>query len=134
MSDYPEVRYQEIQETLPTDLQNRVLTVLQAHIGRANRITRKMLVSEVFNVSMTDVELSNSTIDRQVRMVMADLQRRFPILSTSGGGGYYYASNAEEIARYAAEINSRAMKLLDKSRQLEKQAAAFQRDIQLKLL
>lgn len=131
LSDYPETHYAEIKATVPADLPARVLAVLKEHVGKDNRISRRDLVARVFNVNMNDIDLANSTLDRQVRYVLPDLQDRYPILSTSGGGGYYYAGSEDEIQRYAAELNSRAMKLLDKSRRLIKLAKRFRKEVQL---
>ncbi len=132
MTDYPEVRFAEIQTAVPVDLSDRVLSILQQHVGRDHRISRRALVEQAFRVAVDD-NLANSTQDRQVRMILEDLQAIHPILSTSGGGGYYYAGSAEEISRYAAELDSRAKKLLQKSRRLLKLARRFNADIQLNL-
>lgn len=134
MDNYPEIKYAEIKRSLPENLDVRILAILQQHIGRDNRISRKRLVEEAFGVNMNEVDLANSTLDRQVRLALEALQSKHPILSTSGGGGYYYAGSADEIARYAAELNSRAMKLLEKSRRLERLANRFKKGVQLNLL
>lgn len=130
--DYPEIAYEEIKH-IPAGLAERVLSVLQQHVGKDNRITRLALIKEACGVTLEREELANSTLDRQVRLVLDDLQARYPILSSSGAGGYYYASSADEIARYAVELNSRAMKLMQKSKRLMRQAKRFQRDVQMGL-
>lgn len=134
ITDYPEAHYREIKSSIPEDLYPKILAVLKQHVGKANRITRRRLVEEVFSVDMSGIDLSNSTLDRQMREVMVKLQDDYPILSTSGGGGYYYASTADEINVYAAELDSRAKKLLSKSRRLVKMATRFQKEVQLQLM
>ncbi len=131
MPDYPEIAYAEIQHTIPEDLEARVLAILQQHVGRDQRISRKALVEGACGMKLDDTNISNSRLDRQVRLVMDNLQEHHPILSTSGGGGYYYAGTADEIQRYAAELDSRAKKLLSKSKRLVKLAKNFQADLQL---
>lgn len=134
ITDYPEAKYHEIKATIPEDLYTKIVAVLKQHIGRENRITRRALDEEIFSVSFADIDLNNSTLDRQMREVMVRVQDDYPVLSTSGGGGYYYASTAAEIATYAAELDSRAKKLLKKSRRLVKMAERFQKEVQLQLL
>jgi hypothetical protein len=131
--DYPEIAYDEIKHSIPDGLAERVLAELQKHVGKDNRISRLALVESTCNVHLERSALANSTYDRQVRLVLDELQGRYPILSSSGAGGYYYASSADEIAAYAAELNSRAMKLLNKSKRLVRQAKRFQRDVQMGL-
>jgi hypothetical protein len=132
--DIPEATYNELRSSIPEDLYPKILSVLKLHIGKANRITRRELDEAVWNLDFSGVDLNNSTLDRQVREVLVKLQEDYPILSTSGGGGYYYAGSADEISRYAAELDSRAKKLLGKSRKLLKMATRFQKEVQLQLM
>ncbi len=129
--DYPEAVFTEIQHSIPANLRERLLAILQQHVGKENRISRKALVEKSCGVKLAVSELANSTFDRQVRIVLDELQDTHPILSSSGAGGYYYAGSAEEIARYAAELDSRAHKLLQKSRRLLRQARQFRAELQL---
>ncbi len=104
---------------LPEGLPNRVLEVLKQHRGLANRITRRDLIEQVFEISMIGKDLQNLTEDRQLRMAIEELQGHYPVLGSSSEGGYYYANNAREIDRYIREINSRVNKMLDKARRLQ---------------
>lgn len=124
----PRAVYETIQITTPEDLDDRVLTVLQSHRGKDHRISRRSLVDAVFGFDPGD-NLANSKEDRQIREAIARLQETHPILSSSGDGGYWLPGSAEEINEYAAEINSRAMKLLEKSRRLLAQAQTLRFDV-----
>lgn len=119
---------------MPPDLDVIVLEIVRKHVGYESRISRRALVENAFDVDLTGVNLANNSYDRYVRESLVKLQENYPILSTSGGGGYYYAGSADEINRYAAELNSRANKLLKKSRILLKLAKKYKREIQLPLV
>jgi len=104
--------YEQILANMPPGLERSVLRVLSYHIGGHNRIDRKNLVQLAFNAEWSE------TRDRQVREAIAKLQLEYPILSDSGAGGYWIASDYDEVEAYAAEIDSRAKDLLEKSRSL----------------
>lgn len=122
----------EIKPAIPPDLPDRVLAVVARHRGKANAITRKRLLQSVFGY-LPKGDLANSREDRQMRLVLLDLQGRYPILSSSGRGGYFYAESAEEIDAYASELESRAAALHEKSRKLHRLAAQFHKDVQMRL-
>lgn len=124
----PRAIYETIQVTAPNDIDSRVLDALNHHHGKTNRITRRELVEAVFGFD-PGANLANSREDRQIREAIARLQDSHPILSSSGDGGYWLPESPDEIHEYAAEINSRAMKLLDKSRRLAEQANAMRFDV-----
>lgn len=126
----PRAVYETIQLTTPEDLDDRILLVLQTHRGKDHRISRRSLVEAIFGIAVDpDENLANSKEDRQIREAIARLQETYPILSSSGDGGYWLPGSAEEINEYAAEINSRAMKLLEKSRRLVAQAQTLRFDV-----
>lgn len=124
--DTPEDVFKHIVSSSPRDLEQRVLAVLREHVGKKKRISRQALVQRVFGKTIARGALANSTEDRQVRVALEALQYQHPILSSSGTGGYYYAESAEEIARYAAELDSRAKKLQQKSIRLARLAARYE--------
>jgi hypothetical protein len=129
----PRVRYQEIVEKTSAQLQDQVLNVMKKHVGKENKISRVNLISEVFHISLSAGRLSNSAQDRQIRRVVAELQQNYPVLASSGDGGYYMASSMDEINEYIAEIESRARKLFDKSRQIKSMAEKFAVSRQMRL-
>ncbi len=125
--------YAEIKATVPADLDNQVHAVLCQHTGKDNRITRRALWEAIAGHPAPD-DFTSGTLDRQIREAVARLQRRYPILASSGEGGYFMAGSLDEAATYAAEIMSRATKLLDKARQIEAAALIeFSRPGQMKL-
>lgn len=125
-------RYDEIRAEMPAGLKKRVLHILSGHKGGENRITRIDLVQRAFNIF--DNNKVTETQDRQVRDAIAELRReRHMICSDSGEGGYFIAGNYEEVLRIAAEMDSRAMDLLEKSRILKREAMEYYGS-QLKLI
>lgn len=128
-------KFDTIKELAPEDLDIKILEILQVHVGRDNAISRRTLIESVFGVYlMPDENISNLVMDRQIRWSLARLQEGYPILSNSGDGGYYLPGDMAEVNEYAAEINSRAMKLLHKSRKVVKAAREmFQIPPQLEL-
>jgi hypothetical protein len=117
-------RYDVIRADMPPGLKRRVLHILSGHKGSDNRIARINLVKQAFNIFSND-EVTE-TQDRQVRDAIAELRRaRHMICSDSGEGGYFIAGNYEEVLRIAAEMDSRAMDLLEKSRILKREALEY---------
>lgn len=110
----PNSYYEKIVKNMPMGLDRQVMSVLQHHVGSANRISRGDLVRAVFFKECG----KDSTEDRQVREVISQLQNEHPILSDSGKGGYFLAGNLVELNAYANEIISRARELESKARKL----------------
>lgn len=125
--------HEDIQATVPADLDARLYDILCQHTGKANRITRRALWEAVAGCPAPD-RFTSGTLDRQIREAVARLQQTYPILASSGEGGYFMAGSPDEAAAYVSEIMSRATKLLDKARQIEAAAVhEFSRPGQLRL-
>lgn len=107
--------YQEIKVSIPADLPERVLEIVKTHVGKANRVTRPELVELIFGIPRAEVNLNSSSLDRQIREVIATLQGRYPIISSSGSDGYWWPESMDEVNAYAGEILSRASALYEKS-------------------
>lgn len=131
-----EIYHRRIKATIPDDLPEKVLEAVKEHRGKDNRISRIHLVNKVFGLKLPEnTSLANLSEDRQVRETIEVLQKQYPILASSGMGGYYYADSIDEINRYVSEIDSRAQKLLDKSRNLRRIALSeFGKSTQLALI
>lgn len=126
MKKTPRDIYIEIKSSAPVDIDDRLLEVLRQCIGKENAITRRSLVWKIYEIDLSaDDDLSTSSFDRTIRDSISRLQDQYPIISSSGNGGYWWAESMEEINAYAAEIVSRATKLLEKSRRLERAAREF---------
>jgi len=113
--------YEKILSTTPDDLEKGLVEILSHHKGEKNRISRRQLITTVGNILYTShVKVpSVSTLDRQIRRAIEELQEcNFPICSDSGSGGYWLAATYAEREAYIAEIESRANKLIEKARKL----------------
>jgi len=125
MQQSPSTVYIGIQANEPPDLDTRVLAVIQQRVGKEHRITRRALVAEVFRVRITsEDDLSNMTIDRQVRDAIARLRERYPIMSSSGDGGYWWPGSLDEVMACAGEMVSRARKLEQAAASLRRMAVS----------
>jgi len=126
--------YAEIQITIPVDLPDHVMRIIRAHVGKNNRVTRPELVEGIFGIPREEVNLYSSTLDRQIREVIADLQARYPIISSSGSDGYWWPETMDEVNAYAREINSRATALYEKSQNVLRSARElFHEEPQMRL-
>lgn len=126
--------YQEIQVTTPEDLPDRVLQVIRAHVGKDNRVTRAELVEVIFGIPRGEVNLTSSTLDRQIRDAITTLQARYPIIASSGLDGYWYPESMDEVNAYAREIQSRASALFEKSQNVLRSARElFHEEPQMRL-
>jgi len=114
-------KYEEIRAAMPPGLEKRVLHILSGHKGSENRIARIDLVRQALNIFSND-DVSE-TDDRQVREAIAELRHEGHLVcSDSGAGGYYIAGSYNDVVRMTAELDSRAMALLDQSRTLKRKA------------
>lgn len=125
----PVQRFDEIKRLQPEDIDPRVLYAIQSHRSQMDAISRRQLIKEVHGVDVPlDEDLSNNVYDRQNRLSIGRLQEQYPILSSSGSSGYWYGQ-VEEILACAAEIDSRALALLKKSKHLREMAEELSRDL-----
>jgi len=119
MKELPREVYKRIKENTPADIHARVLDVIWSHDTEENRISRLMLVCEVFQVDIpATVNLSNLSADRQIRRAIKDLSKDFPILGSSGKGGYWISKNKAEINDAIRETEAKAYKMLATANQL----------------
>lgn len=110
----------QVKRAMPGDLPTRVLEIIRERRGKQNFITRVELVNRVFGLSLAPhAKLENLREDRQIRLAIAQLQVKYPILSSSGNGGYFYAESADEIRTFCRELESRAAQLHEKVRHLQ---------------
>lgn len=82
-------------------LKERVLKIMQSHVGIENRIERRSLVEQACG-------FWTRTNDRKVRDVLSGL----PVISTStAGGGYWLPADEDEINRWEDEMLSRTREI-----------------------
>lgn len=103
---------------LPAGLDRIILSVLSAHVGRDNIISRRRLIVNLAH-DLVVLGVRPSRQDRTVRLAINQLRKRgYPICSTGGiKGGYFLAATRQELEDYlAVEIHARAMDLLEQER------------------
>lgn len=121
MKDLPKDVYKRIKDNTPPDIHARVLEVLWSHDSKENRISRLMLICEVFNVDLpSNVNLSNLSADRQIRRAIKDLSEDYLILGSSALGGYWISKNKAEIMAVVRETETKANKMLATVEQMRK--------------
>lgn len=91
-------------------LDRAVLRVLRRHVGKEGRISREELVSAIYGARAKDDP--NQVGDRRVRASIERLREKWVILSSSGSGGYWLPESESEAQDFIAEMESRAMKML----------------------
>lgn len=122
MSEPREV-YESIVERVPVGVDADLLAVLQMHVGKDQRISRRAMIERVFGVKVAEGEnLSNNSYDRQIRESIERLRGQHLILSSSGDGGYWMPGSLDEVTEFTAEIVSRARKMEDYARHMERMA------------
>jgi hypothetical protein len=94
------------------ELDQLVLSILQRHVGKEHRISRFDLLREVYGPWQAGKMDSNSVEDRRVRESIERLREKYVILSSSGSGGYWLPESESEAQDFIAEMESRAMKML----------------------
>lgn len=106
--------YENILASMPDDMKQKVMQVLinEKCFGSDNRLKRRWLVGKVSTLVDWNPDGSWTSIDRQVRKAIEELQQDgYPILSDSGRGGYWLAHDKDEIEIAVTELASRVEKL-----------------------
>lgn len=112
-------------------LDDKVLTAIWSHRGKENRIGRAELVQEVFGVKVSNAQLANNRMDRQIRESIERLRRKYVIISSSGLNGYWFPETEAEAQAFITETENRAMKLLQITRTMRSNVEAqFQPKLQ----
>lgn len=104
-------QYEKLLEELErgelTKLERQVFNILKSH---PDGVTRKNLVFNIYNVSVSD--LNGSTHDRKIRKAIESLRNRLvPIVSSSGAPGYKLDVSREHIEQMMGEWRSRISEL-----------------------
>ena len=129
MTTTPRDIYEDIAAASTRDgLDERVLAVLRGHVGKTNRIRRAELVAMIF--AGAHGPYNTESEDRQVRLAIARLRERHPILSSSGNGGYWMASGIDELVEYQREISSRVRQLEAQSNLVQTWAKQLQFELE----
>jgi hypothetical protein len=125
-NNYPAKVYEtQVKRNMPADLPARVLALIVERKGKRNFISRVELVNRIFNLNLPpQANLDNLREDRQIRLAIAQLRGKYPIMSSSGNGGYFYAESREEIEKFCRELESRAVQLHENVRHLRNVALA----------
>ena len=97
------------------ELHNAILDVLKGHVGKENRISRRLLLRRVWG------EVDILVSDRDMRQGIEELRRDHPIgaliCSSSGSGGYWLAESYGEVLASYQEERRRAMSTMFTQRQ-----------------
>ena len=92
-----------------TDLEKTILTLMDRHKGRDNRISRPEMVSAL------SAALNRAITDRNMRKVIETLRYDHPrgaYICSSIEGGYYKARTDAELSRYLEQEEKRAKIIL----------------------
>ncbi len=100
-------------EGVDDGLERKVLRVLMQDAGR--RVSRPMLVMQVFKVFVRPSELASCGKDRQIREAIERLQGLgYPILASSGQAGYMLGGEEQQLDDYLVELVSRKVRIEEK--------------------
>jgi hypothetical protein len=119
--------YERIIRDMPEGLDKQIISILsEGGFFDDKKASRKELIFKVFGFIDNPENLSNSTLDRQIRKAIEHLQEAgYPIISNSGAGGYSLASSRTTQAAYIAELESRRDRLDKKILALQKAERLF---------
>jgi hypothetical protein len=109
-------------EHLPPGIEQKVLTcIADASRTPSRTITRRMLIWKVFGASVSEQQLNNNRLDRQVRKAIENLRLRgYPIVSSSAGKGYGLVTDRKEIEGMISEMEGRREALAEQIRALRR--------------
>lgn len=108
------------------ELDRTVLRILQGHVGKEQRIDRFELVRRAYGLDphpafpLEGELVSVQVFDRRVRESIERLREKWVILSSSGSGGYWLPESEAEAADFIAEMESRAMKMLQTTARMKR--------------
>lgn len=101
-------------------IETEVRSILSFHKGKHNPVSRWELVERIFGREAAANRGNNNPFDRQVRTVIEKYRVVDLIVSSSGSAGYWLAEDMDDIETIAVEFDKRAMKELEKARNLRK--------------
>lgn len=102
--------YEQLIAEITDEDEKKVFDILLKADGQ--RVTREILVQEVYGVVVDADKLAVSVEDRKVRKIIGRLRARdYPIVSSSGEPGYTMKASPEEMDIYIAELGSRKERL-----------------------
>lgn len=104
-------------------LETQVRSILLAHKGRENRISRWQLVEIIFGREAAANRSNNNLYDRRIREAIAKWRDHDLIVSSSSAGGYWLAADMDDVELIAQEYVSRAREMEERARNLRKRGA-----------
>jgi len=105
-------------------LKNKILAVLEDHVGQENAISAASLYVAVYDDAIIPTEKVNKT--RQLRDIITEIRFNKQAAILSGRNGYWLAADEEEInAYYDKRYESAKKKLVLVKREVEGSLAAL---------
>jgi hypothetical protein len=111
--------HEKIIEIDTAENRNRVLVLLNQHIGAANAISMTELFEAVFNRTWDD-HINSTRALRHLITAMRDDGVAICSVSTKSGGGYYQPAAGSELTDYLRKNERRALCMLKRNSQMKK--------------